>query len=165
MKGLENETYLAGFIISNLAGLILLLVALKKPRVARILFSILFGWACWRNYTLAVMNPREYLAYADLAASWYRDFINGWFSRHIGIFVSIIAVFQGMIAAGMLLNDGWVKAACAGAVIFLLSIAPLGVGAAFPFSITVSAAALIIFFRDKHNYIWQDGKVHNAVHQ
>ena len=165
MNGFENKAYLAGFIISNIAGLILFMVALKKPKAARILFSLLFGWACWRNYTLAVMNPREYLAYADLAIGFYRDFINGWFSRHIGLSVSIIAVSQGMIAAGMLLNNGWVKTACIGAVIFLLSIAPLGVGSAFPFSITVSAAALIIFFRDNHNYIWQNSKVQNTAHQ
>ncbi|TMI91154.1 MAG: hypothetical protein E6H08_13885 [Bacteroidetes bacterium] len=55
----------------------------------------------------------------------------------------------------MLLHSWWVKLACIGSIIFLLSIAPLMVGSAFPFSITVSIAAVIILTDDDKNYIWK----------
>ncbi len=56
-----------------------------------------------------------------------------------------------MIAMGMLLRRIWVKLACI-AAIFLLAIAPLGIYAAFPFSITVSLAACFIIKNDNNNY-------------
>jgi len=55
----------------------------------------------------------------------------------------------------MLLHSRWVKLACIGSIIFLLSISPLMVGSAFPFPITVSIAAVLIFINDDKNYIWK----------
>jgi hypothetical protein len=55
----------------------------------------------------------------------------------------------------MLLHGWWVKLACIGSIIFLLSISPLMVGSAFPFSITVSIAAVLILTDDDKNYIWK----------
>jgi hypothetical protein len=87
----------------------------------------------------------------------YQDFITGWFSDFHYIMVPLIALGQLSIAAGMLLKGRWVKWACIGAIIFLVSIAPLMVGSAFPFSITVSIAAWLILKRDKKNYLWKSG--------
>lgn len=152
MKGLE--IYLIPWIVSNVVGILMLLAAYKKPRLARGMFFLLFGWASWFNYTTAHATPEVYLDYASMSVDFYSEFIMGWFSHHITPVISVIAVGQGVIALGMILRGLWVKMACIGATIFLLSIAPLGVGAGFPFSITVSIAAYLIIRKGEHDYLW-----------
>ena len=153
MKGL-NE-YPIPYTISQVASLIILIAAWKKTRLARVLFALLFFWAAATNMYIGIARPDTYLLYADMAISPYRDFIKGWFSQNKHILIPLIAIGQFFIAIGMLLKGLWVKLACIGSIIFLLSIAPLMVGAAFPFSITVSAAALFIYRNDGKNYIWK----------
>lgn len=155
MKGLENTAYLIGYIISNIVGIFILWAAIRKPKLARLLFVLLFGWACWMNYTTAHNRPELYLEYADMSFNWYSDFINGWFKENITSMVTMISIGQGLIAVGMLLKGIWVKLACIGAIVFLISIAPLGVGSGFPFSITVSLAAFIILKKDDLNNLWK----------
>jgi len=149
------EVYLVPYLISNLVALLILWAAWKKPTLARLLFALLFIWACAMNLFTALTNPSDYLAYANMALDWYKDFIEGWFADHITVMVTLIAIGQGAIAIGMLLSKPWVQLACVGAILFLLGIAPLGVGSAFPFSITASAAAYLIFRKKDLAYLWQ----------
>jgi len=153
MKGLEQ--YIWPYLISQIAGIIILLTAWKKPRWGRWLFSLLFFWAAGTNMYIGLRSPDTYQLYADMALPFYRDFINGWFRHYNYIVIPIIAAGQFFIALGMLLKGFWVYGACTGAVIFLLSIAPLLVGSAFPFSITVSVAAYFILKNDDKNFIWK----------
>jgi hypothetical protein len=153
MRGLHD--YLIPYSVSQVASIIILIVAWKKTKWARILFALLFFWASGTNLYIGIAKPDTYLLYADMAIPPYRDFINGWFSHYNYIMIPIIAIGQFLIAIGILLNGIWVKLACIGAIIFLLSIAPLLVGAAFPFSITVSIAAFLIYKNDDKNYIWK----------
>ena len=153
MNGLDE--YIIPYIISQVAGLIILFAAWKRTRWARWLFAFLFFWASAINMYTGLTNPDVYLDYAEMAIPAYRDFINGWFSHYNHIIIPMIAVGQLFIAAGMLLKGTWLKLSCIGAVIFLLSIAPLLVGSAFPFSITVSIAAILIYRNDDKKYAWQ----------
>ncbi len=152
------DEFLIPYIISQVASIIIFLVAWKKTKWARVLFALLFFWAAGTNMYLGINRPDTYQEYADLAIPVYRDFINGWFSHYNYIVIPLIAVGQFFIALGMLLRSGWVRAACVGAIIFLLSIAPLMVGAAFPFSLTVSIAAWLILLNDDKRYIWKKTK-------
>jgi hypothetical protein len=150
------KQYFVPWLISNIAAVVILLAALWKPKIARILFALLFGWACWMNYTTAHNNPADYLTYAAITPfGFYRDFINGWFSAHVTTMVTLISIGQGLIAIGMLSKGMLVQLACIGAIIFLMAIAPLGIGSGFPFSITASIAAYIIWRRDDMNYVWR----------
>ena len=155
MKFFDNPDYILPYFASNAVALLLLWVSYKNTKIGRILFALLFIWASITNYRTAHLNPQVYLEYAEMSVNWYRNFILGWFSNHITVMVTVIAVGQALIGVSMLLNKTRVKLACAGAVLFLMSIAPLGVGAAFPFSLIVSVAALIIFRRDNLHYIWK----------
>jgi hypothetical protein len=152
-----NE-YLIPYIISQVASIIILIAAWKKTRWARGLFALLFFWAAATNMYIGIEKPNTYLLYADMAVAPYRDFINGWFSHYNHILIPLIAIGQFFIAIGMLLKGIWVKLACIGSIVFLLSIAPLLVGAAFPFSLTVSIAAWLIYRNDDKNYIWKKMK-------
>ena len=153
MEGLQE--YLVPYLISQAASLIILIAAWMRTRWGRWLFAALFLWASATNMYIGLTDPDSYLDNARFAIPLYQDFINGWFSHYNHIIIPLIAVGQFFIAIGMLLHSWWVKLACIGSIIFLLSIAPLMVGSAFPFSITVSIAAVIILTDDDKNYIWK----------
>lgn len=152
MKGLEQ--FIVPYTISQIAAIAILIIALKSTRWARIVFAALFFWAFCINMYLGITNPDSYLDNAKFALPLYRDFIKGWFSHYNHIIIPAIACGQLLIAIGMLLKNWWVKWACFGAIIFLLSISPLMVASAFPFSLITSAAAFIILEKDSFNYVW-----------
>ena len=153
MEGLQG--YLVPYLFSQAVSLIILIAAWKRTRWARWLFSVLFLWASATNMYIGLTDPDSYLDNARFAIPLYQDFINGWFSHYNHIIIPMIAIGQFFIATGMLLRGRWVKLACIGSIIFLLSIAPLMIGSAFPFSITVSIAAVLILTDDDKNYIWK----------
>ena len=144
---------------SNIIAILLLVVAISKPKLARLLFAFLFAWACWINYSIAHNTPEVYLDYARLTPfGFMRNFINGWFNENITIMVSLIAIGQGLIAVGMLLK-GWLeRIACFGAIIFLVAIIPLGIGSGFPFSITLVVALYFIIKKDSLDFLWKVAK-------
>ncbi|MFI5140428.1 MAG: hypothetical protein ACHQIM_21590 [Sphingobacteriales bacterium] len=147
--------------ISNIIAVLILWISIKKPKLARLLFFLLFGWACWLNYTTCHDHPQVYLSYAHFSIGLYKNFINGWFKDHITVMVSFIAAGQGLIALGMLLNGVWVKTACIGAILFLMAIAPFGIGSGFPFSLIVSFAAYFILRKDDKSYLWKNDKTYS----
>ena len=149
------QEYLVPYLISQAASLIILIAAWKRTRLARWLFSVLFLWASATNMYMGLTDPDSYLNNAQFAIPLYQDFINGWFSHYNRIILPLIAVGQFFIAIGMLLHSWWVKLACIGSIIFLLSISPLMIGSAFPFPITVSIAAVLILINDDKNYAWK----------
>src|SRR6187549_713363 len=151
----ELNEYLVPYAISQVVSIVFLIVAWNKTRWARWLFFALFLWASATNMYIGLTDPDSYLDNARFAIPLYQDFINGWFSHYNHIIIPLIAIGQFFIAAGMLLHGWWVKLACIGSIIFLLSISPLMVGSAFPFSITVSIAAVLILIDDDKDYIWK----------
>ena len=155
MKGLDNSTYLMLYIISNAVALLILLLGWKMQRVARLMLFLIFAWASWTNWNEAIVAPQFYLDYSNLTFSGlYRNFIDGWFSSHITLAVGFIATCQALIAFFMLLN-GWIfKTGAIGAIIFLLAIAPLGVGSAFPCTVILAISIWLILRKKKFEYLW-----------
>jgi len=149
------KEYLLPYAISNVAAIFILLATWKSMRLGRLFFVLLFGWAAWTNSATSLNTPEKYLEYADMSLPLYQNIIRGWFSYHITGIIVCIAFGQLLIALGMLLKDAWVKIACIGAIVFLLAIAPLGVGSGFPFSIFVSMAAFLIYRKPPHDYLWK----------
>jgi hypothetical protein len=154
MNGFNNPAYLTSLIISNIVAILFLIAAFRWPKITRVLFFLLFSWACWMNWKTSLENPGAYLEYAGLTwSSFYKDFINGWFSKNIPLAVGIVATCQGLIAISMLLK-GWIfKAGALGAILFLLAIAPLGVGSGFPCTI-IFAAAMFLLMKKENSYMW-----------
>jgi len=154
MTDLESRIFLVAYAASNLAAIIMLYAALKWPRVARVLFFLLFAWACWANWEISTESPNLYLQYADAAfLDIYKQFINGWFSSHIQLMVGFIATCQGLIALSMFMK-GWIfKIGCTGGIVFLISILPLGFYAAFPCT-SIMAIAMFIMLRKQNSFTW-----------
>jgi len=138
--------YLLPYAVSNAVALLLLGAAFRKPEWVRWASIVIFLWAAWTNARLALTNPLEYQGFEELALlEPYRHFIVGWFRDHTASLVLPIAAGQFSIAALLLRNSEWSRRAGAGgAVVFLLAIAPLGVGSAFPFSLTYGAALVVM---------------------
>lgn len=153
MNGLEN--YWIPYLGSQVVSVIVLYSTWKNTRLGRLQFALMFLYAGCYNMYIGFTSPDTYLGFAALATPLYRDFINGWFTYNNYILIPMIATGQLAIGVGMLLNGYWVQWASIGVIIFLLSIAPLMVGSAFPFSITVSVAAFLILRNDKMNYLWK----------
>lgn len=155
MKGLENPVWLNMYIISNMIAILILIAAWRFTRLARILFFLLFLWAGFTNWETVLRSPEEYLDYADLSFfGVYREFIHGWFSRNIPLTVGFIATCQLMIAVSMLLKGRLLKLGGFGAVIFLVAIAPLGVGSAFPCTVILATAMFLVIRKPAPEYIW-----------
>lgn len=146
---------LTPYLIAQIAAMIFLLAAWKSTRLARLLLAVLFIWASATNLYFGLMQPAIYAEYAALAVPIYRNFIIGWFRHYSYLVVPIIAIGQLLIGVGMLLRGGWVRLACVGAIVFLLSIAPLLIGSGFPFSLIVSWSVWLVLANDQKDYLWK----------
>lgn len=154
MESWDPKAVLIAYIISNIVAVIMLWSAVKKEKMARLFYFLLFAWASWANWTTAMNNPASYLQYAHAAIlPWYRQFIQGWFSEHILLIVGFIASCQALIAVSMLLKGLIFKVGSWGAIVFLLSILPLGYYAGFPCTL-VMAIGLYFLNRKVHDYWW-----------
>jgi len=140
--------YWPAWLVSNLVALLLLLAAVKRPRTGRILFTLLFIGAGIVNNITIHTYPSLYQKYADTALlSGYTDFIDSFFATHSVLIVSIIAICQ-LIIGFSILSSGWLcRTGCAGGILFLLAIAPLGIGAAFPSTIIMAIGLYILCIR------------------
>ena len=157
MKALENQIFLIAYIISNALGILLLISSFTLPRASRLLYAVLFGWASWANWNMAINNPQDYLSYADLTfLPFYRSFILGWFKDHILLSVGLIATLQALIAISLLIKGRAYKSGVVGGILFLIAIIPLGVGSAFP--CTALLAAGLVILRNEDTWLWQSNR-------
>jgi len=141
--------------VSNIGGALMALTAWKLPRLSRLMYVGLFGWACWFNIMNATSDPKSYLDYAYFAVfSVYQQFILGWFSEHIALVVSCVAVYQGLISLGMLLGGKYQRLSSLMAITFLMAVSPLGLGSAFPAPIFMALGAYL-HFRNRGVALWQ----------
>ena len=141
------QEYVAAYLSANFVAFGILALAFWRPTIVRWIWVAIFVWAAVVNTLTAASEPWVYLAYGALTPSaLYRDFIAGWFSTHIQPFVLSIAAGQLTIAI-LLSRAGdarWLGVL--GASVFLLAIAPLGIGSGFPFSL-IAIASLVVMER------------------
>ena len=154
MKALENQIFLVAYIISNALAIIFLVCSIIWPRVGRLLYVLLFAWASWANWNMAMNNPQDYLSYADLVFfPGYRSFILGWFSNHIQLSVGLIATAQGVIALLLAMKGFLYRVALIGGILFLVAIIPLGLGSAFPCTLILAIGLILLSSQDL--WLWQ----------
>ena len=161
------KEWLIPYIISNIIFGLSIWAAYRKPMWARIFFCLFFLWAAYFNSTSSIRSPGIYLNYASLdALPLYSHFITGYFSRHITVFVFAIAMGQLLIAVGLMLNKVWTKLACIGGIIFGLAITPLGVGSAFPSTVSMAVGFYILARNYNHDFIWKlhQYSIHHAYY-
>lgn len=145
---LANSSILGPYIVSNLFSIAVVVLAIKWPRLSRILFVAIFVAAGIFNAYMALSEPEAYLSYADMAVlSSYRSFITGFFSDHTQFFVLSIAFGQLLVAVLLSGDKNFLRFGVAGGITFFLAIIPLGLGAAFPASVILAIALLLMWQR------------------
>jgi hypothetical protein len=131
---------------STIVALFMLIVSVRSRVIGRKLFATLFGWAAGINAWTALTSPAAYLGYAGFTVSdLYRGFIFGFFGQHITSIVVAIAVGQACIAIALLRGGRWQRAGLAAAVVFLLAIVPLGIGAGVPATVIMALGAGVLW--------------------
>jgi len=139
------NVFLIPYTISNLAALGLLWLCWVKPRVGLTVFGIIFIPAGIFNFYSAIQSPEVYQGFATgVLFDFYARFIRGFFKEHASVLVKLIA--SGQIFAGILLfqqNRALRLIGTGGGILFLLSIAPLGTGSAFPATLIMAVALFI----------------------
>ena len=134
-----------GLLISNLIAVAVVVSCWKWQIFGRGFYFVLFLGASIANGYTSIFKPQGYLSFAKLTFfQFYKDFITGFFSEHITPIVLGIAICQFLIALSMLFKGNILKLGSAGGIIFLISIAPLGIGSAFPFTLILSIGLYFI---------------------
>ncbi len=143
------EEYMLPVILANLVAFVLVLSSYNFPRFLRVIWGLIFIIAGIFNLITVYNEPGVYVdAFGPPAIDIYQQFINGPFSERSALYVTLIALGQ-ILAGGLIWSGGfWYYLGLTGGVIFMLAIAPLGVGSAFPAPL-IMAFGLILMMRKK----------------
>lgn len=146
---------------SALVGLLMLGVAIRSTKWGRVALSALFIYAAGTNLRIALTTPQDYLAFADYAVlDIYRSFITGFFADHTAAVIGTIAIGQALIVFLLAMN-GWPRhLGYLGAIIFLLAITPLGIGAGFPATILMALCAAEVLHGEREAFLVAEGVQH-----
>lgn len=139
------------YMIANTVSLAILIAAIFWPVIARFLLALLFIGAGLFNAFMAIRSPELFMAYGAMTVSaFYEQFIYGAFRDNTTAIVVSISICQ--MAAGVFIatRDALLKLGLIAAIIFLLAITPLGAGAAFPCTLLLVVAAIILLFKEKY---------------
>jgi len=154
---ISQTTFWIAYTISNGLAILALLYAKKHPGLIRIFFLLLFLSACVTNTYIVKDSPWAYQDYADTAVPVYERFILGAFARIITPMILGVAAWQLLIGLSMLMKGRLFRAGCWAGIIFLVSIAPLGLNAAFPSTLIMAMALFRLQSNDDASYLWSRG--------
>lgn len=136
------------YTITNIVAIASAIMAMRWQTSARILLAAIFIGAAIVNSYVAVTDPQIYVGYGELTTSQlYRSIILGPFSKHPQRHVLMIATCQLLIGVYTCYKGRMMKTAMLGGIAFLLAIAPLGMGSAFPSSLIMAMAFVILLLR------------------
>jgi hypothetical protein len=143
--------YVVPYIGSNMFSILLSIVAALSPQVCRWVFVVMFLGAGIFNAFMAIRQPSMYVdVYGPLAVlELYSSFIYGLFSQYTTAIV--LAIAAGQLVVGTLLLTRFGVGALGG-IIFLVAIAPLGIGSAFPATLIMAAALFVTWYRWLQTY-------------
>lgn len=128
------------YLISNALAVTLIGTSKKHLRFTRHMFLLIFAAAAVANTYIAIDAPWAYQDYADTAIPAYKKFILEAFEPIITPMVLTIAFCQLLIAISMLGKRQLLRTGCWAGIIFCISIAPLGLYAAFPATLLLAVA-------------------------
>lgn len=140
------DTFIAiAYVLTNVVALVQVIGTYRWPTVTRLVFFVLFAMAAVVNIRTALDTPWVYQSYAYYALPVYSWFILGPFDAITQPMVISIAIGQIGIATSMLLLGRWFRLGCVGGLVFCVSIAPLGLGSAFPATLLMALAFYRLF--------------------
>lgn len=136
------------FTVSNVLAVATAILAMRWPTSARVMLGAIFIGASVVNSYFAFTDPQIYIGFGELTGSrLYQSIILGPFSAHAQRYILLIAVCQLFIGVFTCYTGKMMKAAMIGAITFLIAIAPLGLGSAFPSTLIMASAYAILLFK------------------
>jgi hypothetical protein len=127
----------------------LIFVCYKWPKIGKVAWGIIFILAGIFNIYTAMSNPQAYVDYSQHAVGLYQKFINGVFSTHTSLFVSLIASGQILVGIFLFMKRTLFLLGIIGGIIFLVAISPLGSGSAFPSTLLMAFSLVLLHLRYK----------------
>jgi len=138
------KEYIVPFIVSNIIALFLLFVSIRWKRAARISFGLIFIAAGIFNAYQSSVDASVYTTvYGETAVSFYKSLIYNVFAKNAEVYVKLIASFQLIAGISLVLKKPLYYIGIFCGIVFLLGIAPLGVGSAFPATILMAVSLYI----------------------
>lgn len=145
---MEQDITSTPYVLTNIVAIAIAITAMLWPTVSRILLSTIFIGAFAFNLFAAVAYPNIYLEFGELTPNdFYRSIILGPFSKNPQLYVVFIAICQLFIGVFILYKEKLMNLAMIGGIIFLIAISPLGFGAAFPSTLILASALIILLFK------------------
>lgn len=143
------QDYWIPLAITHFVSIILIIICYKKPKIGKVAWGIIFILAGSFNIFMVIKDPQAYLSYRDHAVELYKFFIDGAFTSFTRAIVSLIGTYQ-ILSGVFLLKEGRLfLMGILGGIIFLLAIAPLGIGSAFPSTLFMAFSLALLYFRLK----------------
>lgn len=137
------------YVITHVSTFLMIFICYKWPKIGKVAWGAIFILAGIFNIFTVIKDPEAYLSYRDHAVDFYKFFIDGVFSSFTIFIVSLIGA--GQILAGIfLLRKGKLfLLGILGGIIFLVAIAPLGIGSAFPSTLLMAFSLVLLHIRYK----------------
>jgi hypothetical protein len=155
--GAQIMDQLGNYVTSNIFALVLIVTAARWPKVARLFISVLFvGGGIWNLFASLTMPEFYVTTYGPLATPPYQAFIYGPFAVNPALFVVPIAIGELAIGAAAAGRGTWGRPSMVGMTAFMLGLAPLGVGGAFPFSIFAIVAGYLLYRKPLATSLFED---------
>lgn len=144
-----TSEFLLPYVLSNTIGLVLIVAAILWPKVARGAYVVMFGGAAIINGFMAFTRPGVYVEWFGGFAllGVYRDFIYGFFSTHTREVLLGIAIGQLLVAILLTRRGFPFLLGIIGGSIFLIALAPLGVGSALPATLACFVGLVVLYRR------------------
>lgn len=141
--------YWLPYVITNIVAILLIIICYKWPKIGKIAWGIIFILAGIFNIFTVIKDPQAYLGYRDNALGFYKFFIDGVFSSFTIFIVSLIGAGQILVGIFLLKKRKLFLLGILGGIIFLVAIAPLGIGSAFPSTLLMAISLVLLYIRYK----------------
>jgi hypothetical protein len=145
-----DRQFIVPYLASQAIALSFVGIVWRWPTIARLIAGVGFFSAGVFNLRAAIKSPQIYVdGFGPHALGIYKSFIYGTFQRHTLAFVAVIAC--GQILIGLLAFAPVRRRALSyiGAIIFLVAITPLGMGAAVPSTLIFAVAFGRLLYLDR----------------
>jgi hypothetical protein len=135
------------YVITHVITIIMIIICYKWPKTGKVAWGVIFILAGIFNIFMVNKDPQAYLSYRDHAVEFYKFFIDGIFHSFTIFIVSLIGAGQILVGIFLLRKGKLFFFGILGGIIFLLAIAPLGIGSAFPSTLLMAISLVLVYRR------------------
>ncbi len=137
------------YVVTHAVTFLMIFICYKWPKAGKVAWGIIFILAGIFNIFTVIRDPEAYLSYRDHAVDFYKFFIDGVFRSFTIFIVSLIGTGQILVGLFLLRKGKLFSLGILGGIVFLVAIAPLGIGSAFPSTLLMALSLVLLYIRLK----------------